>query len=239
MLEDAQLFEALGLFAERRFKRREALQERRAVGVDADVPQVPRRVDRTAAGPGRRSDPASRNPSRHGMGWREKYTAYPSRPTSTFTTAGLNRSAASRICVASVAASGGAAAAKAAMSASSGPGSTKGSSPCTLTTRSQSSPRTASAIRSVPETWCAAVRTALPPAARTAAQMRSSSVATRTSATPRTREQRRQTRTTIGSPQMSASALPGRRVDPIRAGMAMTIFTTTARPGARRAADPG
>ena len=130
-----------------------------------------------------------------------------------------------RICVASVAAAGGSGEAKVAMSASSGAGLTKGSSPCTLTTRSQSSPRTAAAIRSVPETWCVAVRTALPPAARTAAPMRSSSVATRTAATPRTREHRRQTRTTIGSPQISASALPGRRVDPIRAGMAMTIFT--------------
>ena len=59
------------------------------------------------------------------------------------------------------------------------------------------------------------------PCARTAAAMRSSSVATWTAAAPLFAA-RSQTRTTMGLPPISASGLPGKRVDAYLAGM-MTI----------------
>ena len=70
----------------------------------------------------------------------------------------------------------------------------------------------ASKMRSEPEAWSARVITARPPAFSTAAAMASSSVATTTGPTPAA-SARRSTCTIIGSPAMSASGLPGSRVD--------------------------
>ena len=64
----------------------------------------------------------------------------------------------------------------------------------------------------MPEAWSARVMIASQPCARAAAAMRSSSVAIHTAAAPLARA-RSATRTTIGLPAMSASALPGSRLD--------------------------
>src|SRR5574337_500686 len=66
---------------------------------------------------------------------------------------------------------------------------------------------------------------AMPPADFTASATRRSSVATTAGPTPAALA-RRQTRTIIGSPLMSASGLPGKRVDAMRAGMRTTGLTT-------------
>ena len=60
--------------------------------------------------------------------------------------------------------------------------------------------------------------TVRPPAASTAAATRASSVATTTGPTSASIALR-QTWTIIGSPQMSASGFPGRRVEAMRAGI--------------------
>src|SRR5690606_22904906 len=92
----------------------------------------------------------------------------------------------------------------------------------------------ASARRSVPVGWSARVMIASKPASRAAPAMRSSSVATATRCAPAARA-RSATRTTIGLPPMSASALPGRRVEAIRAG----TRATKAGPAGGRAAVSG
>src|SRR5262249_58059687 len=67
------------------------------------------------------------------------------------------------------------------------------------------------------------VRRASPAACVTASRMRGSSVATITRAMPRARRARSATWHTMGRPAMSARALPGRRVEPNRAGMTTTV----------------
>jgi hypothetical protein len=69
---------------------------------------------------------------------------------------------------------------------------------------------------------------ASPPAARTAAAIRSSSVATITRATDFAFDACRHTRTIIGTPEISASAFAGRREDAYRAGTT-AITETSAR----------
>ena len=81
---------------------------------------------------------------------------------------------------------------------------------------------TASNTRSEPEAWSARVMTASPPAARTAATISSASVATTTRPTSAAMA-RRHTCTIIGSPAMSASGLPGSRVECMRAGMTTSV----------------
>ena len=97
-----------------------------------------------------------------------------------------------------------------------------GRSPCTFSTmpqrRSGSALSSASEIRSEPETWSARVMTARPPAFSTQAKIASESVATTTGPVPAA-SARRSTCTIIGVPAMSASGLPGSRVEAIRAGM--------------------
>ncbi len=68
-------------------------------------------------------------------------------------------------------------------------------------------------MRSVPLTWSARVINAAPPNARTAAAMRSSSVATITACTRDAAAARRYTCSIIGWPAMSARIFPGRRVE--------------------------
>ena len=72
-----------------------------------------------------------------------------------------------------------------ATSSSIAPGSISGSSPCTLTTTSQSSEAATSARRSVPVSCVAFVSRTLPPNSLTRVAMRRSSVATMTSETTR------------------------------------------------------
>src|SRR5690606_31116251 len=67
--------------------------------------------------------------------------------------------------------------------------------------------------------------------------MRASSVAIATRCAPAARA-RSATRTTIGWPPMSASALPGSRVDPIRAGTRATKGGAGSRPSAVSGAMP-
>jgi hypothetical protein len=69
---------------------------------------------------------------------------------------------------------------------------------------------------------------ASPPAARTGAAIRSSSVATTTRDKDFAFDACRQTRTTIGTPSISASAFAGKREDPYRAGTT-AITETSAR----------
>src|SRR5208282_6054936 len=69
---------------------------------------------------------------------------------------------------------------------------------------------------------------ASPPAARTGAAIRSSTVATMTRATELAFDACRHTSTTIGTPAISASAFAGRREDPYRAGTT-AITETSAR----------
>ena len=97
-----------------------------------------------------------------------------------------------------------------------------GRSPCTLSTMPQrpsgSALASASKMRSEPETWSARVITARPPAFSTQAKIASESVATTTGPVSAA-SARRSTCTIIGVPAMSASGLPGSRVEAIRAGM--------------------
>src|SRR5690606_23938871 len=102
-----------------------------------------------------------------------------------------------------------------------------GSSPCKLTTMSGScmaSRSTASARRSVPEGWSARVMTTSAPKPRATSAIRSLSVATSTRAAPLS-SARWCTCWIIGCPSKSASGLPGKRVEPSRAGM-MTVNST-------------
>ena len=119
-------------------------------------------------------------------------------------------------------------------------GSISGSSPCTLTTMSlPSSPsRTqASASRSLPVAWSLRVSTHCTPCAAHAAAMSEWSAATTTAAAPDSAA-RCATRTIIGKPAMSASGLPGRRVDASRAGISAVKLTRRAAPPVRRAGLP-
>src|SRR5207247_1204620 len=113
--------------------------------------------------------------------------------------------------------------AKGATSSSMERGSSSGSSPCTLTTMSQSSDAATSARRSVPVVCVALVSRALPPKSCTRVAMRRSSVATMTSDRIRDAATRRYTCSIIGRPSRSASALPGSRVEAYRAGMRATM----------------
>ena len=100
-------------------------------------------------------------------------------------------------------------------------GSSIGKSPCTLTTIRRAAAgrrRQRLEIRSEPEAWSPRVITARPPAAVTAAAISVESVATATGPTAASCA-RRITRTIIGTPPMSASGLPGRRVEAMRAGI--------------------
>ena len=103
-------------------------------------------------------------------------------------------------------------------------GSSVGVSPCTLTTMScracGSSSPSAACTRSEPEGRDGSVITATPPAARTASAISASAQATATGPIPASCA-RCITWTIIGNPAMSASGLPGRRVDAMRAGMTM------------------
>ena len=76
-------------------------------------------------------------------------------------------------------------------------------------------------MRSEPEAWSARVITARAPAASAAAAISAVSVATTTSPSAAARA-RSTTWTIIGRPPMSASGLPGRRVEAKRAGMSST-----------------
>ncbi len=113
-------------------------------------------------------------------------------------------------------------------------GAMNGMSPCRLTTTSQapsgSSAPSAASTRSEPDGRPGSVSTARPPAACTASTISESPAATATSPTA-ARIAWRSTRTTIGSPPMSASGLPGRRVAARRAGM-ITIGRMLAGSGA-------
>ena len=73
----------------------------------------------------------------------------------------------------------------------------------------------------MPVAWSARVMHTGMPCAATAARMRSSSVATATWVAPASRA-RSATRTTIGLPAMSASGLPGNRLEAKRAGISAT-----------------
>ena len=71
--------------------------------------------------------------------------------------------------------------------------------------------------------WAGEVITASPPKPRTAAAMRSSSVATSTRSTRCARDARSCTCWIIGLPWISERGFPGRRVEPKRAGMIATM----------------
>ena len=77
---------------------------------------------------------------------------------------------------------------------------------------SQPKAPTAAQARSEPEGSSGEVMATSPPAARTTWAMRSSSVATTTRPTERACSTLRRTRTTIGTPSMSASGFPGNRL---------------------------
>ncbi len=102
-----------------------------------------------------------------------------------------------------------------------------GRSPCTLITaskaRSGSSCVIASWMRSEPVGWSGSVITARPPAASTASAIARSPQATTTGPISAAIA-RRQTCTIIGTPPISASGLPGRRVAASRAGIRMIGF---------------
>ena len=85
----------------------------------------------------------------------------------------------------------------------------------------------ASKMRSEPDGWSARVITARPPAFSTAAAMVSSSVAT-TTGPSLAASARRSTCTIIGTPAISASGLPGRRVEAMRAGIRIGRIRTSA-----------
>ena len=87
-------------------------------------------------------------------------------------------------------------------------------------------------MRSEPEWWSARVMTARPPAFSTAAATASESVAT-TASPMRASCARRITWTIMGSPAISASGLPGRRVEAMRAGMSTIAW------GMGRLLEPG
>ena len=167
VLERPQLLERFRALERRRLEPREREQELAAVDVEADV----------LIGGSRAAAVARRT----GMGAREKYSAYPSRSTTTLTTFGLAKSC--RI-VDAAAQRGHHAAwrrvANGATASSIMAGSSSGSSPCTLTTRSQSRSSATSASRSVP---LGSARCQHAPCRRTPRPrriMRSSSVATMT-----------------------------------------------------------
>ena len=105
------------------------------------------------------------------------------------------------------------------------PAAMVGRSPCTLTTRSippcGSMRESASKMRSEPEAWSARVITARAPAASAASAIAAASVATTTSPSSASRA-RSTTWAIIGRPPMSASGLPGRRVEAKRAGIIRT-----------------
>ena len=98
-----------------------------------------------------------------------------------------------------------------------------GSSPCTLTTMSASVASTASARRSVPVACAAEVITASPPKPRTAAAMRSSSVATSTRSTRAHGGRARASAWIMGFPWMSERASPAVVWNRNRAGMMATL----------------
>src|SRR5262245_50090847 len=102
-------------------------------------------------------------------------------------------------------------------------GSSNGSSPCTLTTMSQSSDEATSARRSVPVGWSGRVSRTLPPNSLTVVAIRKSSVATITRDTSGDASARRYTCSIIVRPSISASGLPGNRVEANRAGMTATM----------------
>ena len=79
-------------------------------------------------------------------------------------------------------------------------------------------------MRSEPEGWSGRVRTAWPPAGLDGVDDLRLGAATTTGPIPASIA-RRQTWTIIGSPWMSASGLPGSRVEAMRAGMTMIGFT--------------
>ena len=103
-------------------------------------------------------------------------------------------------------------------------GSISGSSPWTLTTMSASSLWATSARRSVPVSCGGEVISTLPPKARTASAIRSSSVATITSETSEPCEAVRRRAGPSACPMMSARALPSKRVDAYLAGITAVIF---------------
>src|SRR5204862_7977627 len=109
-----------------------------------------------------------------------------------------------------------------ATSSSTARGSISGSSPCTLTTMSQSSEAATSASRSVPVSCVGFVSRTLPPNSLTRVATRKSSVATMTCVTTGDADARRNTCSIIGRPSRSASGLPGSLVDAYRAGMTAT-----------------
>ena len=93
---------------------------------------------------------------------------------------------------------------------------------------------TASATRSVPVRWFVEVITARPPNPRTAARIRSSSVATTTSAIPRALAARSYTCWMSGLPAISASGFPGKRVEAWRAGITTMAFLLMGHPSVKR-----
>src|SRR5579862_1438001 len=86
---------------------------------------------------------------------------------------------------------------------------------------------TAAKTRSVPEGSAGSVMTAIPPSARSVFAISSSPAATTTGPISAATAER-QTRTIIGTPAISASGFPGRRVDAMRAGMTMMQFNSDA-----------
>ena len=158
-----------------------------------------------------------------GMGARLKYSALPLASRTSLTQFGSNNSCVPAIDVASVASSVPAAASVSATARTAAAGAS-GSSPCRFTTmRVSGQPFKAahSARRSVPEVCAAEVMQTATSSGARASAMRASSVATTTSLAPASRA-RLTTCTIIGSPAMSRSGLPGKRVDAWRAGMATT-----------------
>src|SRR5690606_35351766 len=103
----------------------------------------------------------------------------------------------------------------------------------TISSSAQPSCSTTSARRSVPLGWSAWVNSTWPPAEWTASNTPWWSVATQTSLAPEICA-RSTTRITIGLPAMSASGLPGSRVEAKRAGM-MTRKAVMAGRSLRRA----
>src|SRR5450759_4303031 len=114
----------------------------------------------------------------NGIGAREKYIAKPSRSTTTFVTFGFWSSAGFEMRRRRVLMSSAGSSANGATAASMVSGASSGSSPWTLTIRSQSSDAATSARRSVPLGCDGDVRTASPPNRSTASRIRRSSVAT-------------------------------------------------------------
>ena len=187
---------------------------------------------RSGAGLGRALKPESDWPSRHhGMGARLKYSAICRASMTTLTTLGLvNSSNEPMACAAVLMLASGRSVSTRATSLMSA-GGISGSSPCTLTTTASGarpSSWQASARRSLPLTWSFRVSKARMPCASQAATMRSSSAATTTRLALDSMA-RCATRTTMGSPAISARGLSGKRLEAMRAGM------TTVKPAAEPA----